>query len=306
MSDIDLSVNVGGLELANPITVASGTFGTSDEYEPYCDFNKIGAIITKSITLESRIGNKAPRIWETAAGMINAIGLENKGAAYFIKEKIPYFEAFSTKLIVSLAGNTIDEYQQLAQLLNPVERVDAIEINISCPNVKHGGIAFVQDNAQCAKLVKQVRKSFNKPIFVKISPEAKDFIGLIDEVMRAGANGISLINTLKAMAVDIVTKRPRLGNVTGGLSGPAIKPVALRYLFDLKQKYNVPVIAGGGIMSIYDALEFLIVGAEALSLGTANFVNPRISEEILQDLLHYCEKNKFYSLSEIRGTLRLD
>ncbi len=302
---IDLSVKLGKLELNNPVTVASGTFGTTDEFLSYLDYNKIGAIITKSITLNKRVGNPAPRIWEVSAGMLNAIGLENKGLDDFVQNKIPFFDDYDTRLIVSIAGNTASDYVALAKELNSIKRVDAIEVNISCPNVKQGGVAFIRDTKQSADLVQKVRNVFDKPIFVKLSPEAADIIALVDQIQKAGCDGVSMINTIKAMAVDIKTRKPRLGNVTGGLSGPAIKPVALRYLYDIKERFDIPVIAGGGIMNLEYALEFLIVGADAISLGTANFINPKASNELVDDLTAYLKENKFCSLKDIVGTLKV-
>ena len=302
---VDLSVKVGRLPLINPIVVASGTFGSSDEYIDFVDFNALGAVLTKSITFRAHVGNKPPRIWETAAGMLNAIGLENQGVEYFIEHSIPFFKGYKTKLIVSIAGNTINEYEKLADILNKEKRVDALEINISCPNVKKGGIAFIKDSRQSRKIVEQVREHFTRPVFVKISPEARDIIDLVGEIIQGGCDGISLINTIKGMAVDITTKQPRLGNITGGLSGPAIKPIALRYLFEVKQAFDIPVIAGGGIMNLQDALEFFIVGADAISLGTANFVNPCVSMEIVEGLEAYLKRERIKNIKQIIGTLQL-
>ncbi|MBU1863013.1 MAG: dihydroorotate dehydrogenase [Candidatus Omnitrophica bacterium] len=303
MSKPDLRVTVGGLRLQNPIIVASGTFGSSDEYANFVDLDRLGAVITKSITLNARAGNKSPRICETASGMLNAIGLENKGVEYFLKTNIPFFKKYTTKLIVSIAGSTVHEYERLAHLLNRERRVDALEVNISCPNVKKGGIAFVRDVHQSRSIVEQVKKEFARPVFVKISPEARDVEKLVHEVMKAGCDGISLINTIKGMAVDSKTRRPQLGNITGGLSGPAIKPIAIRYLYEIKQRFNIPVIAGGGIMNANDALEFLIVGADAVSLGTANFVNPQVSMEVIEELTKYLKEEKIKSVRDIIGTL---
>lgn len=301
----NLKTKLGKLTLQNPVVVASGTFGSSDEYADLVDFNVLGAITTKSITLKSRVGNPSPRVCETAAGMLNAIGLENKGVGDFVVNNIPLFKKVKAKLIVSIAGNTVSEYEKLAEILEPVSGVDALEVNISCPNVKKGGIAFVHDVRQSRKLVEKVRERFSKPIFVKVSPEARDFHPLVAALVAAGCDGITLINTLKGMAVDYKTRRPKLGNVTGGLSGPAIKPVALRYVYELKQSCDIPVIAGGGIMSWEDALEFIIVGADAVSLGTATFVNPRASMDVVAGLQKYCADTGIKNVSKIRKTLTL-
>ncbi len=302
---LDLSVKLGRLKLKNPIVVASGTFGSSNEYIDFVDFNSLGAVLTKSVTLHACEGNKPPRIWETASGMLNAIGLENKGVKHFIKNNIPFFKEYKTKLIVSIAGSTINEYGKLADILDKESRVDALEINISCPNVKKGGIAFIKDSGQSRKIVEVVRKYFKRPIFVKVSPEARDIIDLVGEIIQGGCDGISLINTIKGMAVDVRTRRPQLGNITGGLSGPAIKPIALRYLFEVKEAFNIPVIAGGGIMNLDDALEFFIVGADAISLGTANFVNPCVSIEIIEGLREYFKKENISNIKEIIRTLNV-
>jgi dihydroorotate dehydrogenase (NAD+) catalytic subunit len=303
MEKISLKTKLGPLTLANPVVVASGTFGSSDEYLSLVDFNRIGAIMTKSVTLNARVGNPSPRIWETSSGMLNAIGLENKGIDHFIANNIPFFRAFKSKLIVSIAGNTLLEYVQIATKLASVKGVDALEINISCPNVKKGGIAFVRDAKQSAKLVEKVRAVFSKPIFVKISPEASDMTALVSALIKGGADGLNMINTIKGMAVDIKTRKARLGNVTGGLSGPAIKPIALRYIYEVKQQFDVPIIGGGGIMSLEDALEFIIVGADAVSLGTANFVNPKISTTIVAGLEEYCVREKIKNLRSLRGSI---
>jgi len=305
MKKVSLKTKLGPLTLANPVVVASGTFGSSDEYLSLVDFNKIGAIITKSVTLQARVGNPAPRIWETSSGMLNAIGLENKGIDHFIENNIPFFRQFKSKLIVSIAGNTPNEYVKIAERLASVKGVDALEINISCPNVKKGGIAFVKDARQSAKLIEKVRAVYSKPIFVKISPEATDMIGLVGALIAAGADGLNMINTLKGMAVDVATRKPRLGNVTGGLSGPAIKPIALRYIYEVKQQYDVPIIGGGGIMGVEDALEFIIIGADAVSLGTANFVNPKISNQIVDGLESYLKKEKISAIKKLKGTFKL-
>ena len=302
---VDLRIKLGRLQLMNPVVVASGTFGTSDEYADFVDLNALGAVVTKSITLKARVGNKPPRIWETAAGMLNAIGLENQGVKHFIHHSVPFFKDYKTRLIVSIAGNTVHEYEKLADILNSEKRVDALEINISCPNVKKGGIAFIKDSGQSRNIVERVRKHFTRPIFVKVSPEARDIMDLVGEIIQGGCDGISLINTIKGMAVDITTKRPQLGNITGGLSGPAIKPVALRYLYEVKQAFDIPIIAGGGIMNLHDALEFFIVGADAISLGTANFVNPCVSMEIIEGLTEYLKKEKLKSIKQIIRTLTL-
>jgi len=301
---VDLTTQVGLLTLKNPITVASGTFGSKDEFAGIVDYNALGAVITKSVSLRPYPGNPMPRICETPAGMLNAIGLQNGGIQDFIEQKLPYFNDIKTVLIVSIAGKTIDEYVALAEKLSACSRVDAIEVNISCPNVKEGGISFALDCRATETLVTAVKRVFSRPVVVKLSPE-----GNIVESARAALNGgadiLSLINTLRGMAVDIRTRRPKIANITGGLSGPAIRPIALRCLYEIKKNFTVPVIAMGGIMTVEDVVEFLIVGADAVSLGTTNFVHPGRAGSIIDDVRVYCEKQGILNLSSLRSTLEL-
>ncbi len=297
---MNLEVKLGSLRLQNPVLVASGTFGTTDEYSPYVDYEMLGGIITKSITLNPREGNPSPRIWEVKCGMLNAIGLENKGLDDFVENVIPYFEKFkNVRLIVSIAGNDVGEYKKIASLLNCEERVDALEVNISCPNVKKGGAAFLRDIGETKRLIRGVRDSFTKALFVKLSPEAVDFPAFVELVEREGCDGVSMINTIKGLAVDISNCRPRLGNIFGGLSGPAIKPIALRYVYETRITSAIPIIGGGGIINWRDAVEFLIVGADAVSVGTANFLYPDASLKILNGIKKYISYKGLSSVEDI-------
>lgn len=299
----DLSVRIKNITFPNPVTVASGTFGTKDEYAGYVDYKKLGAIITKTITVNPRTGNPMPRICETASGMLNAIGLQNKGIEQFIDEVIPYYEKISTPLIVSIAGETEEEYYELAKKLETQKRVQALEINLSCPNVKKGCLDFQSNPDSAKRLLSGIRGETQKLIFTKLSPEAGDsFLEVAEASLVGGTDGFSLINTLKGMAVDVQSGKFCLANRTGGLSGPAIKPIALRYLYETKKRFQVPVIAMGGIVTARDALEFLMLGADLVAAGTANFVNPDASMKILKGIKDFL-KNKGLPLNEFQGSL---
>jgi len=302
-----LSVNIGGLKLKNPIMVASGTFGYGKEYEGLANLNDIGAIITKSITLNPREGNKPPRIWETTAGMLNAIGLQNDGVEDFIRNKIPYLKDLGAPIIVSIAGTTKQEYRELAKALDKTS-VAGIEVNISCPNIEHkskDAKLFSQDAKETASIIRLVKRNTKKPIIVKLSPNVADITVIAKAAERAGADSLSLVNTLLGMAVDINTSTPRLGNVTGGLSGPCIKPIALRMVWEVYNSVKIPIIGIGGIMNAQDAIEFMISGAVAIQLGTANFINPKVSTEVLVGLEKYITKNKIAHIKDIVGTLKI-
>ena len=302
-----LSVNIGGLKLKNPIMVASGTFGYGKEYEDLANLNDIGAIITKSITLNPREGNKPPRIWETTAGMLNAIGLQNDGVEDFIRNKIPYLKDLGVPIIVSIAGTTKQEYRELAKALDKTS-VAAIEVNISCPNIEHkskGTKLFSQDAKETASIIRLVKRNTKKPIIAKLSPNVADITEIAKAAERAGADSLSLVNTLLGMAVDINTSTPRLGNVTGGLSGPCIKPIALRMVWEAYNSVKIPIIGIGGIMNAQDAIEFMLCGAVAIQLGTANFVNPKATTEVLLGLEKYITKNKIKTIKDIVGTLKI-
>ena len=302
---IDLTTTVKWLKLKNPVTVASGTFGTTDEYAGYVDPKKLGAIITKTITVKPRYGNPMPRICETSAGMLNAIGLQNKGLEDFLEHKIPYFKKLGVPLIVSIAGETTEEFSRLAKAFHGMKDVvKAIEVNLSCPNVEAGGVNAMKKQERITDAVKAVRDQTDLVAFAKISPELGDVLEIAGKVIAQGMDGISLINTLRGMAVDIRTRGSRIAKDFGGLSGPAIKPVALRYVYQVKKEFQVPVIASGGISNAQDALEFLIVGADLLAIGTANFVDPQATLNILKGIEAFCRKERIKSLNGLRGSYK--
>jgi dihydroorotate dehydrogenase (NAD+) catalytic subunit len=301
---VDLTTKLGSLTLKNPISVASGTFGSKDEFSQLVDYNKLGAVITKSVSLEPYTGNPMPRICETPSGMLNAIGLQNNGIDDFIANKVPFFNEIDVALIVSIAGKTIDEYVILTERLSALDRVDAIEVNISCPNVHEGGLSFALNYDATHDLVEALKKVSSKPLIVKLSPEG-NIVKSAEVAVAAGADMVSLINTVRGMAVDITTKKPMIANITGGLSGPAIKPIALRCLYEVRKAVDVPIIAMGGIASVEDIIEFLIVGADAISLGTINFVQPKFCNDSVTALEEYCNTNKISRLEEIKNTMEL-
>lgn len=300
-----LSVNVAGIELRNPIMPASGTFGYGEEYAPYLDLNSLGAIVTKGLSLKPKAGNRTPRICETVSGMLNAIGLQNVGVDVFIKHKMPFLEQFDTPVIVNFFGNTQDEYAAVAERLDAIPGVKALEMNISCPNVKHGGIVFGTDPKAVFSVVDQVRKNTSKPLIVKLTPNVTDIQVTAKAAEDAGADALSLINTLTGMSVDVKTRRPRLANTIGGLSGPAIRPIAVRLVHQVVQAVSVPVIGIGGISRARDALEFLIVGAKAVQVGTANFVDPNAMTTILHELEDFCLEEGIGDINQLIGTLEL-
>ena len=302
---VDLSVNVGGLSLKNPVMTASGTFGYGQEYKDMVDLDRLGAIITKAITLEPRAGNPPPRIIETPAGMLNAIGLANVGSIAFIKEKMPFLRTVDTQIVVNVAGSTVDEYVEVSQRLDACPGVHGLEINISCPNVKVGGVSFGSDPRSAFEVLSSVRKVTSLPVIAKLTPNVTDITVIAQAVEEAGADAVSLINTLYGMAVDPATRRPLLSNVTGGLSGPAIKPVALAMVWKVAQAVKIPVIGIGGIISAADALEFLIVGATAVQVGTGTFVEPGCTTKIVDDLERYCVAEDILRVSELVGTLEV-
>ena len=299
-----MEVNVGGLELKNPIMTASGTFGYGEEYSPYVDLNRLGALIVKGLSLEPKEGNPPPRIIETTVGMLNAVGLENVGIRAFIEEKLPFLRQFDVPVIVNVFGETIEEYTKVAEILSNVEGIAGLEINISCPNVKAGGIEFGADPNLAYEVTHSVKSVTHIPVIVKLTPNVTDITSIAKRVEEAGADGISLINTLKGMSVDIEKRAPHLENITGGLSGPGIKPVALRMVWEVAREVSIPVIGVGGIMNARDALEFLIVGAKAVQIGTANFVNPRATIEILEGIEQYMGGNGISDINDLIGTLK--
>jgi len=301
---VDLKVNIGKIELKNPVMTASGTFGYASEYKELVDLNLLGAVIVKGLSIEPSKGNLPPRIVETPCGMLNAIGLENVGIKAFIRDKLPFFKNLSTPVIVNMFGKDIGEYSEMASQLDDIAEISGIEVNISCPNIKAGGIAFGVDPESAYKVIRSVRGRTTKPLMIKLSPNVSDIAEIAERVEDAGADSISLINTITGMAVDIETRRPKLANITGGLSGPAIKPVALRMVWQVVKKVKIPVIGVGGIMTAEDALEFLIAGATAVQVGTANLINPRAAIDIIEGIQAFLIKNNIPRITDITGTLQ--
>jgi dihydroorotate dehydrogenase (NAD+) catalytic subunit len=298
-----LTVTIGNMVLKNPVMTASGTFGYGEEYAPFIDLNRLGALVVKGLSLEPRAGNPPPRIIETPSGMLNAVGLQNIGVRTFIAEKLPFLRKFDTAVIANIFGETVDEYRRMAEILDRAEGVRAIEVNISCPNVKKGGIAFGARPELATEVTRGVRGETCLPLIVKLTPNVTDITEIALAVEAAGADAISLINTLTGMSVDIEKRRPHLANVTGGLSGPAIRPVALRMVWQVGSAVKIPVIGIGGIMTASDALEFFIAGATAIQVGTANFVNPASVLKILDGIEEYLFRHKMANIAELIGSL---
>lgn len=301
----DMSVNIGSLKLENPVMTASGTFGYAREFENLMNLHRLGAVIVKGISLNPRPGNPPPRIVETACGMLNAIGLQNVGVDRFIIEKMTYLAGLNVPVIVNILGDSIEEYEEITSRLQGVPGVAGIEVNISCPNVKKGGVAFGTDPKMAAMVTAAVKGKSKVPVMVKLSPNVSDIGTIALAVEEAGADSVSLINTLIGMAIDLKTKKPALANVIGGLSGPAIKPVALRMVHEVAKKVSIPIIGIGGIESAEDALEFMLAGATAVQVGTANFINPRASEDVVDGIIDYMTQERIASLHSIIGQLDL-
>lgn len=299
----DLSVKIAEVKFSNPVLVASGTFGYGEEYDALIDLSKLGGIITKSITLKPREGNPPPRTVETPSGMLNAIGLANVGVERFIKEKLPFLRKLGTRIIVNVAGSAIKKYVEVVKRLNRCKGIDLLEINISCPNVKEGGLAFGAKPESAHACIKQIKDHTSYPIIAKLSPNVTDIVEIACAVEEAGANAVSLINTLIGMAIDVEERKPILGNVTGGLSGPAIKPVALAMVWKVAKAIKLPVIGIGGILNTQDALEFLLAGACMIQIGTGNFVDPQTSVKIVNGLGGYLKKNRIKKITDIVGKL---
>jgi dihydroorotate dehydrogenase (NAD+) catalytic subunit len=304
-SHVDLSVKVGKIRMENPVMVASGTFGYGKELEDLVDIKRLGAIVTKTITRYPRSGNRPPRIAETPSGMLNSIGLENDGVDSFIEEKMPYLKKMGIPVIVSAGGERIGELVNIVSRLNETKGVSGIEINISCPNLeKRGKGLFSQDRRLTAKVVKRVRKATRLTLFTKLTPNVTDISEIARAAEGAGSDALSLVNTYAGMAVDIHTKKPRLGNITGGLSGPAIKPLALKAVWDTYNSVGIPIIGMGGIATVQDVIEFIICGARAVSLGSINFVYPNKCVEIADELAYYMKKEKIRKLDSLIGSLK--
>ena len=300
--NLSMDVEIGSLRLKNPVMTASGTFGYGEEYAPYVDLNSLGAIVVKGLSWKARSGNPSPRIMETPAGMLNAIGLQNIGVKNFINKKLPFLRNFDIAVIANVYGETVEEYLRVSELLTAAPGVHALEINVSCPNVKKGGVAFGTDPDMVADVTGRVRGITDLPLIVKLSPNVTDITVMAAAAAAAGADGVSLINTLTGMSVDVERRIPHLQNITGGLSGPAIKPVALRMVWQAARTVNIPIIGVGGIMTAGDALEFIIAGATAIQVGTANFINPKATMEILAGIRAYMDRHKV-NIRELVGTL---
>jgi len=305
MENNNLEVNIAGVNFKNPVIAASGTFGFGREYSEYMDLNKIGGISVKGITLKPRQGNKPPRIAETPAGILNSVGLQNPGVEAFIKKEIPFLRKFDTKIIVNIAGNTIEEYCELAEILSTSD-IDAIELNISCPNVKEGCLLFGTSTGGTTLLTRRVREVCKKPLIVKLSPNVTDVTEIAQAAEAEGADAVSLINTLLGMAIDIHKRKPILSNNTGGLSGPAVKPVAVRMVYEVAKTVKIPVIGMGGISSGDDAIEFMLAGASAVMVGTANFVNPAVCIDIAEGIKKYITIHNYSNVNGIIGNLELN
>lgn len=302
---VDTSVKIGSWQLANPIMTASGTFGYGEEFTPFVDLSSLGAIVVKGISLRPRPGNPPPRVVETASGMLNAIGLQNVGVERFITEKMPMIRGLGAQVVVNILGDSLEEYRELAAKLDDVEGIAALEVNISCPNVKKGGVAFGTDPLMAARVAGVVVKESSRPVIVKLSPNVTDIVLIARAVEEAGATALSLINTLMGMAIDSRTGRPKLANIIGGLSGPAIKPVALRMVYQVASAVKIPVIGMGGITNLEDVIEFMMAGATAVQIGTANFINPAVSGELVKGFRDYLLESGRASASELIGSVQL-
>ena len=302
---MNTKINFAGIEMKNPVTVASGTFGYGREFNEFFDLSKLGGIITKGTSLKPRSGNKPPIVCETASGMLNSIGLQNPGVEYFAQNDLPFLRKFDTAIIVNACGSSIDEYVELCKILNTLD-IDGVELNLSCPNVKAGCLAFGNTYEGVKEVTSQVRKVLDKPLIVKLTPNVTNIAEIAKAVEDAGADGVSLINTLLGMKIDIDKRRPVLANNTGGLSGPAIKPVAVRMVYQVAQAVNIPVLGMGGIVNGDDAIEFMLAGANAVSIGAGNFINPTTSLETIAGIENYMKKHNIQDINEIVGKVQMN
>lgn len=301
---VDLKVNIGGgLTLKNPVMTASGTFGYGIEYSDFIDISRIGGIIVKGTTIRNREGNPYPRLAETSSGMLNAVGLQNKGVDYFINHIYPTIKDINTNIFVNLSGSEIKDYIETAEKINELDCIPGIELNISCPNVKEGGMAFGTNCISASQVVREVRKVYKKALIVKLSPNVTDITEIARTVEAEGADSVSLINTLLGMAIDAEKRKPILSTITGGLSGPCVKPIALRMVWQVSKAVKIPVIGLGGIMNATDAVEFMLAGASAVQVGTANFIDPTVTIKIIEGIEAYLSKNKLSSVKDIIGAL---
>lgn len=300
-----LSTEIAGIKMKNPVMTASGTFGFGLEFNDFLDLNQVGAVVVKGTTLQPRSGNAGVRIAETPSGMLNSIGLENPGCDAFINKILPKLKKYDVPVIVNMSGSTVEEYGVLANKLT-VDGVSGLELNISCPNVKDGGIAFGTNKESATAVVREVKKNTNLPVIAKLSPNVTDIVDMAKAIEAAGADAISLINTLLGMAIDLKTRKPILGNIVGGLSGPAVKPIALRMVWQVANAVKVPIIGMGGVMNTEDALEFMLAGASAIAVGTANFINPSVAVTVAQGMEHYLKQENLTNISQVIGQLKID
>ncbi len=297
---MNTKINLAGIEMKNPVTVASGTFGYGREFSQFFDLSKLGGIITKGTSLKPKSGNKPPRVCETSSGMLNSIGLQNPGVEYFAQNDLPFLKKFDTAIIVNACGSSVDEYVELCKILNTLD-IDGVELNLSCPNVKEGCMAFGNTYEGVKEVTSQVRKVLDKPLIVKLTPNVTDIVSIAKAVEDAGADGVSLINTLLGMKIDIDKRKPALANKTGGLSGPAIKPVAVRMVYQVAKAVNVPILGMGGIVNGEDAIEFMLAGATAVSIGAGNFIDPYTSIKTIEGIEEYMKKYNVNDINEIIG-----
>lgn len=303
---VNQEINLNGLKLKNPVLTASGTFGYGEEYADFIKLDRLGGIIVKGTTLNPREGNDYPRMAEVPSGMINAVGLQNKGVEYFIKNIYPRIKDFRTNVIVNVSGSTVSDYVATAEMIQELDNIPAIELNVSCPNVKQGGMAFGVSCDGLASVVSAVRKVYKKHLMVKLSPNVTDIASIAKAAEAEGADSVSLINTVLAMAINAETRRPKLSTVTGGLSGACVKPIALRMVWQVAKAVSIPVVGLGGISSATDAVEFMLAGASAIEIGTANFIDPAISVKIADGIADYCERHGFKNVSELTGAMITD
>lgn len=302
---VDLSVSLNGLELKNPVLTASGTFGYGEEFADFIDLSKLGGFLVKGTTIHPREGNPYPRMAETPSGMLNAVGLQNKGVEYFCDKIYPRIKDIDSNILVNVSGSTIEDYVACAEKVNELDNIPAIELNISCPNVKEGGMAFGTSCASAASVVKEVRKVYKKHLMVKLSPNVTDITEIARSVEAEGADSVSLINTLLGMAIDIKTQKPLLSTVTGGLSGPCVKPVALRMVWQVYNSVKIPVVGLGGIMNAKDAIEFILAGASAIQIGTANFIDPTVTVKVVEGIKEYMKEQNVEKVTDLVGALKL-
>ena len=301
----DLRVNIGALKLKNPVLTASGTFGYGEEFADFIDLTRLGGFIVKGTTLYPREGNPYPRMAETPMGMLNAVGLQNKGVHYFVEQIYPRLKDLNTNVIVNVSGSSVEDYSETAAIINELDNIPAIELNISCPNVKHGGMTFGVHPEAAAEVVSAVRMAYHKTLIVKLTPNVTDITEIAKAVEGAGADSVSLINTMLGMAIDAERRKPLLSTITGGLSGPCVKPVALRMVWQVAKAVKIPVVGLGGIMNATDAIEFMLAGATAVELGTANFIDPAITVKVVDGINEYLDRHGFKSVHEIIGTLEV-